>query len=64
MVKAHNIFSLGLGSEPSHYHDETRKLKGEYHPAKVKPDHILISLSPNKSYSLYLRSNSQKPSYW
>jgi len=50
-------FSFGMGAEPTHNHTDNDGLIS----SKVKPDHVVIRLSPDKTYNLLLRSNSANP---
>ena len=54
-------FSFGLGSEANHFHDNESSHEEGIKPTKLKSDHANIRLAPNKTYFLYLRSNSTNP---
>ena len=56
-------FSFGLGSEPDHYHyhEDDHMQMESHHATKIKSDHVIVRLSPNKTYFLYLRSDSDNP---
>lgn len=51
------VFSFGMGMKPTHRHEN----HDESTSIKAKPDHVIVLLSPNKTYHLLLRSKSANP---
>ena len=56
-------YSFGLGSETDHYHDDHDHTSDSenHNSTKLKSDHADIRLAPNKTYFLYLKSDSSNP---
>lgn len=52
------LFSFGMGGKPEHIHVQNNN---ERSSTNTKPDHIVVRLSPNKTYHLLLQTDSANP---